>query len=138
MNKEVLRLALKLLSKRDYFSAELKNKLIKKGYSPDEIDTVLSYLKDKGYINDEKLSEYLYQKLKEKGKSSLYIKKKFFSKGVQPPEFSYEDELETAYRLLKEKFKKEKKFDTVVKFLKNRGFSFSVSIDAANKFLEEE
>ncbi|WP_457622352.1 regulatory protein RecX [Persephonella sp.] len=138
MRKEALSYAFKLLSKRDYFSSELKDKLIKKGFDSEEANSIVQYLEDKGYINDLELRERLSNVLKEKGKSPLYIKKKFYSKGIEPPEISYQDEYDIAYDLLKRKYKKEKQFHTVVKFLKNRGFSYSVIIDVANKFLEEE
>ncbi|ACO04903.1 MAG TPA: regulatory protein RecX [Persephonella sp.] len=138
MKREALSYAFKLLSKRDYFSSELKDKLVKKGFDPEESDQVVQYLVQKGYLDDQKLKERLSSLLKEKGKSPIYIKKKFYSKGVEPPEISYDEEFETAYNLLKKKYKKEKQFHTVVKFLKNRGFSYSVIIDVANKFLEEE
>ncbi|WP_457640357.1 regulatory protein RecX [Persephonella sp.] len=138
MNRKVLSYAFKLLSKKDYFKAELKDKLIRKGFDQEEVEEVIFYLEKNGYIDDIKLKERYKEILLEKGKSPLYIKKKLYSKGVNSPEISYEEEFQTAYNLLKTKYRKEKEFNTVVKFLKNRGFSCSVIMEVVNKFLEEE
>lgn len=138
MKKEVISYAFKLLSKRDYFSSELKDKLLRKGFDPEDIKKVIDYLIKEKYIDDAKLKERYIRVLKEKGKSPIYIKRKLYLKGVEPPDISYDEEFDTAYNLLKTKYKKEKQFNTVVKFLKNRGFSYSIIIEVANKFLEEE
>ncbi len=138
MKKEIISYAFKLLSKRDYFSSELKDKLLRKGFDPEDIKKVIDYLIKEKYIDDAKLKERYIRVLKEKGKSPIYIKRKLYLKGVEPPDISYDEEFDTAYNLLKTKYKKEKQFNTVVKFLKNRGFSYSIIIEVANKFLEEE
>ena len=129
--------ALKLLSKRDFFENEISKKLSQKGFSEKDIEETVFYLKKKHLINDTELLERLKEKAIEKGKSSAYIKRKLFSKGVDA-ELSYEEELQSAMNLLKNKYKGEKEFYNIVKFLKNRGFSFSVIQEAANKFLNGE
>ena len=138
MQNEILKEALKLLSKRDYFSLELKSKLIKKGYSSEEIDPVIEYLKKENYINDEQLKERYKELAIEKGKSKLALKKKLYKKGVSPDiNLSYEEEVKSALNLLQRKYKKEKDFISVVKYLTNRGFSYTVAKDAAEEFLKE-
>lgn len=129
--------ALKLLAKKDYFESEIRRKLSQKGFSEEEIEETVIYLKKQHLINDDKLLERVKEKAIEKGKSSTYIKRKLFSKGVSI-EISYEEELKSAMNLLKNKYKREKRFYDIVKFLKNRGFSYSVIQEAANKFLDEE
>jgi len=62
--------ALKLLSKRDHFKEELKQKLLKKGFDKEKIEEVLAYLKQQNLLNDEKLKERLKEKSINKGKSS--------------------------------------------------------------------
>jgi regulatory protein len=130
--------ALKLLSKRDYFEEELKQKLLKKGFDEEKIEEVLTYLKQQNLLNDEKLKERLKEKSINKGESSLKIKQKIYRKTGEFIEISEDEELESAINLLKRSFKKEKTFENVVKFLKNRGFRYSVISKAANKFLNEE
>ncbi len=130
--------ALKLLSKRDYFEAELRRKLSLKGFSEEEIQKTIEYLKEQKLLDDKKLLERYKEVNLQKGKSPLSIKNKLYRKGVTDIDFSYEEELESALYLLKFKYKKEKKYADIVKFLKNRGFSYSVIQEAANKFLDGE
>jgi len=130
--------ALKLLSKRDYFEAELRKKLSLKGFNQDEIHKTIEYLKGQKLIDDKKLLERYKQVNLQKGKSPLSIKNKLYRKGITQVDFSYEEELESALYLLRFKYKKEKSYVDIVKFLKNRGFSYSVIQEAANKFLDGE
>ncbi len=127
--------AFKLLSKRDYFSKELKNKLIQKGFKENEVEEVIKYLQKEGYLDDQKLLERYKELSIQKGESPLKLKSKLYRKGITDIEFSYEEELEAALTLLENKFKKEKNYPNVVKFLKNRGFSYSVIQEAVKKFL---
>jgi regulatory protein len=130
--------ALRLLSKRDYFEEELRRKLFLKGFPEEEIDRTVEYLKKENLINDEKLTERYKEINLQKGKSPLYIKSKLYKKGIKDVDFSYEEELDAALYLLKFKYKKEKKYPDIVKFLKNRGFSYPVIQEAVNKFLNGE
>lgn len=138
MNSRIKSYALKLLSKRDYFEEELKQKLLKKGFDKEKIGEVLAYLKQQNLLNDEKLKERFKEKSINKGKSSLKIKQKIYQKTGEFIEISEDEELESAINLLKRSFKKEKTFENVVKFLKNRGFRYSVISKATSKFLNEE
>jgi regulatory protein len=70
--------ALKLLSKRDYFEEELKQKLLKKGFDKEKIEEVLEYLKQQNLLNDEKLKERFKEKSINKGESSLKIKQRIY------------------------------------------------------------
>jgi regulatory protein len=127
------------LSKRDYFKEELKNKLLSKGYGEAEVNEVINYLEKNGYINDEELFKRYREKYLEKGYSPLKLKSKLVSKGYSGfnnQEFSFEEELQSALNRLS-KYKKEKDFYSVVKYLVNRGFSYSVAKEAANIFLNE-
>jgi len=127
--------AFKLLSKRDYFSEELKRKLIQKGFPEKEVEETILYLKKEGYLDDKKLLERYKELSIQKGESSIKLRAKLYRKGVTDLEFSYDEELEAALNLLQNKFKKEKNYPNVVKFLKNRGFSYSVIQEAVKKFL---
>ncbi|WP_281340809.1 RecX family transcriptional regulator [Sulfurihydrogenibium sp. YO3AOP1] len=102
------------------------------------MEEVLAYLKQQNLLNDEKLKERLKEKSINKGKSSLKINQKIYQKTGEFIEISEDEELEAAINLLKRSFKKEKTFENVVKFLKNRGFRYSVISKVTNKFLNEE
>ncbi|SNZ06339.1 regulatory protein [Persephonella hydrogeniphila] len=130
--------ALRLLSKRDYFEEELRRKLLQKGFQEEDIHQVIEYLKKENLINDDKLLERYKEINLQKGKSPLYIKNKLYRKGVKNIDFSYEEELDAALYLLKFKFRREKNYTDIVKFLRNRGFSYTVIQEAANKFLNGE
>ena len=136
--KKIKSVALRLLAKRDYYRQELKQKLLQKGFDENQIDKVLDELEEKGYINDDKLIHRHKELSIQKGKSPLYLRKKLYQKGISQIDFTYEEELEAALNLLQNKYKKQKNFYDVVKFLKNRGFSYGVIQEAANKFLNEE
>ncbi len=139
METKIKAYAFKLLSKRDYFSEEMRKALLKKGFSEDKVDRVVNYLIKEGYINDSKLIERIKEKALEKGKSPLYLKKKLYEKGVKADvNFSFEEELKSALNLLRNKYKKEKSYPEIVKFLKYRGFSYSVIQEACEIFLKEE
>ncbi len=139
MDRKIKAFAFKLLAKRDYFSQELKRKLISKGFKIEDVEEVVEYLVKEGYINDEKLKERMKEKAIEKGKSPLYLKKKLYQKGISDSiEFSFEEELESALHLLRNKYKKGKNYKEIVKFLKYRGFSYDVIQEAYKKYLEEE
>lgn len=72
-----------------------------------------------------------------KGYSSIKFKLKLYSKGyIIDDEFSYEEELKSALNSLK-KYKKEKDFYSIVKYLINRGFGYQVAKEATNIFLNE-
>ncbi|HHG74792.1 MAG TPA: regulatory protein RecX [Persephonella sp.] len=130
--------ALKLLSKRDYFEPELRSKLLLKGFTEEEIQKTIEYLKDQKLLDDRKLLERYKEINLQKGKSPLSIKNKLYRKGITDVEFSFEEELKSALHLLNFKYKKEKNYADIVKFLKNRGFSYSVIQEAVNKFLDGE
>jgi regulatory protein len=138
-NRNIKSYVFKLLSKRDYFSSELKNILLKKGFSEEEINHIIEYLKRNGYIDDEKLKERFIEKYLEKGKSFVYIKNKLYQKGITDEiKISFEDELNAALNLLRFKYRKSKDFKEVVKFLSYRGFSYDVISEAYRIFTEEE
>ena len=127
----------KLLSRRDYSEKEIREKLLKKGFSEEIVERVVEYLKEEGYINDIELGERLKELAIERGKSKLYLKKKLYQKGISNIEISYDEELKAAVNLLKKKYKKEKDYRKVLKFLINRGFSYGVASEAAKEFIEE-
>ncbi len=115
---------------------ELKNKLFQKGFSKEEIEDIVAFLEEEGYINDEKLA-YRYKELSiEKGESPLKLKSKLYKKGVTV-DFSYEEEFQSALNRLK-KYTGSKDFKSIVKYFLNRGFSYSVASDVAKKCLNGE
>ncbi len=126
-----------LLSKRDYFKDELKQKLLKKGFDKEQVENVLSYLEDKGYINDAKLKERQKELTIKKGESPLKLKSKLYRKGVKDLQidFSEEEIFQAAVERVK-KYKKEKEFKKVVSYLINRGFPYSIASKVAKMYIQ--
>lgn len=60
--KEVYNKAMAMLGRRDYSTAELTEKLMQKGFSEEDCQTVLAYLTEKGYVNDRRYGERLIEK----------------------------------------------------------------------------
>ncbi|WP_297888487.1 regulatory protein RecX [Sulfurihydrogenibium sp.] len=138
MDSKIKSYVYKLLSKKDYFEEELIEKLKRKGFKEEEIVKIIDDLKKQGLINDEKLKERYKELSINKGKSFAKLKNKLYQKGITDIDISEEEELQAALNLLKRSFKKEKTYENVVKFLKNRGFRYSVIKKATEIILKEE
>ena len=138
MDSNVKSYAYKLLSKKDYFKEELKNKLLRKGFEESQVEEVINHLESQGLLNDEKLKERYKEVYINKGKSYLKLRNSLYRKGITEVELSEDEELKSALNLLKKSFKKEKTFENMVKFLKNRGFRYSVIKKAVEIMLKEE
>ncbi|MFN4307323.1 regulatory protein RecX [Sulfurihydrogenibium azorense] len=138
MDSKVKSYAYKLLSKKDYFKEELKNKLLRKGFEESQVDEVIKHLENQGLLNDEKLKERYKEIYINKGKSYLKLRNSLYRKGITEIDLSEDEELNSALNLLKKSFKKEKTFENMVKFLKNRGFRYSVIKKAIEIMLKEE
>jgi SOS response regulatory protein OraA/RecX len=81
---ECLSYALKLLSRREYFEAEIAC-CLKKKYTEEEADAALSELKRLDFIDDKRLLENFIHWQTEKGHGELYIRRKLSAKGVDYP-----------------------------------------------------
>ncbi|MCI5052412.1 MAG: recombination regulator RecX [Simkaniaceae bacterium] len=57
MKKKILLVAYNILSRRNYSSKELKEKLQRKSYTEEEIAPLMERLKQQGYIDDQALME---------------------------------------------------------------------------------
>ena len=138
MDSNIKSYVYKLLTKRDYFEKELIEKLKRKGFEEKDILKVIEDLKQQGLIDDEKLKERYKEIYISKGKSYAKLKTKLYQKGILDLEISEDEELQAALNLLKKSFRKEKTYENVVKFLKNRGFRFVVIQKATREFLKED
>ena len=76
--------ALKLLDYQDRTSSELRDKLIKKGFSEDAVDEVVSSYEESGLVNDERYARLYAQSKLSAGKGSRWIKQKLREKGISP------------------------------------------------------
>jgi regulatory protein len=130
-----IELAVRALSLRSYSQQEISDKL-KKRQCPEEIITqVLSYLNERGYLNDAALAEMVFRKMSQTrkyGRSGILLKLR--QRGISElvigqitQDFDPNQELEIALNLVKNKFKRPIDCDRarICRFLANRGFSGS-------------
>ena len=101
MNKEAYSYSIKLLSKRDYSSFKLKQKLIARDYKESEITETINALRDKKFINDKNYALSRAKSFATKGLSNNFLIKK-----LEQAELYLDDEevntLRADYNLLEE------------------------------------
>ncbi len=149
-NKNAFSTALSLLSRRAYFSFELRNKLIEKGFTPDETQEVLDRCIDSLMINDDQVYKYFiadWQNRKRKGVVAL----KYRLMNIGSSKSVAQDMINKYYDENKEKenikewigFKRKNSHQVastneekakIHRFLQQRGFSFNTY----RKELEED
>ncbi len=75
--------ALRMLSRREHSVRELKDKLLRKGYSEKNIDSVLEILIRDNFLNDERFTElYVRQNFELRKRSPKAIKYNLFKLGI--------------------------------------------------------
>lgn len=52
MDKQIKQYVIRVLAKRSMLSAELRDKLVRKGFAQSEIDEVITYCQERGYLDD--------------------------------------------------------------------------------------
>ena len=105
-NNKLLEYAYKLLSKKEYSSYSLKEKLVLKGASEIEANEIVNHLIEKGYLNDDKLLSDIISrdntKLYGKYKILIQLKKYHLVTSDLNDRFPEEIELEKAKQLVDE------------------------------------
>ncbi len=140
MNKELLNYALRLFNRKDYTEKEIRDKLLKKSQSEDEIDEVIEYLKEKRFIDDVRYTQnYLYFRLK-RGYGKRRVVHELLRKGIAEDLIdrvltSEDENAEEVFlkklKLLEGKRNKRKKmFD----FMYRRGFNSDKIVELLNKY----
>lgn len=79
---EIENAAVRYLSRRDYSSGELRDKLKKKGFASHAVDQVLAALVERGWIDDERFARAQSEILVRKGWGPLQISRKLQHHGV--------------------------------------------------------
>jgi len=142
LNIDCLNYSLKLLSRKDYFSKELKMKLIEKGYNSDDIDEVITHLIKEKFIDDESLIERKINYLQNKGWGEFKIYQYLIQKGISK-EFikdslkNYLDSELEIKNIIKYS-KKKKEFDKKVRYLISKGFRESLVLKILGKKEDEK
>lgn len=128
-----LDIAIRILSARSYSENEIRERLSTHGFDLEAINTTVSYLTDRGYLNDMDLCQSLVTKLQKSNKYSIRaIAAKLKQRGLKPDiiqdclcQIEPQSELSIAMRLVKARYKNLSITDyaKVARFLANRGFS---------------
>ncbi|GAB6183374.1 regulatory protein RecX [Thermodesulfovibrio hydrogeniphilus] len=139
---DALKIALRLLSLRDRTEAELREKLQRKGFGEKDIKDTIEYLKQKGFVDDEKFIQRAEKIAEDRLLGEMGLRIYFIRKGIDKEKLEKLpniDEFSIAKRLLQRKhhlFKDvtpDKKRAKITGFLLRRGFSW----DTINKCLNE-
>jgi regulatory protein len=143
-NNELLQTAFYILSRRAYSERELRQKLSKKYCDKDQIDEVVCYLYERGYLNDTALCNMLIRKYINCGKyGKRAIINKISQRGIangmiREAMAAYNfDELSEAISLIEKLLNKScMQLDKIKigRFLINRGFDYSTIMQAFEHF----
>ena len=132
--------ALRLLAKRDYFTAEMRKRLKDKKLSQRAVDHALEKCHALGYLDDERLTSLYASSLKRKGKGPRYIAQKLKERLGYLPNIPRdpEEEREAIVQLLKRRFSHlsrdgEKEKAKAVRFLLGRGFELGEIVQEVKK-----
>lgn len=135
-----------LLNKRDYSSAELKEKLASDGYSIETTDALIAAAVSGGAVNDARFADVFIRSKIYAGWGRQKIERELSRKGVEAesipgwPEEYFEEgsELERARELASRRRPTGKNdFQKTVRYLCNKGFSMNIAIDAAKSALDQ-
>ncbi len=146
-----LRYAYRLLSYRDRSEKELRGRFQKKGFSEDDIESVISRLREKGFINDRSLALSLKKsaedvKLLGTMGTRWFLHRRGIAENIidDVVEENESEESERAYRLVEKKMRSMQRFsaDEVKKklwrFLMSKGYSFDTIRKTLKSFKMEE
>ncbi len=134
LEQDCIATALRLLAIREHSRLELKNKLRKRDYTEEEIQSVLCELQEKNLQSNERFAEAYIHSRQQKGFGLNLIKKELQERGVEKEliarftETLRDKESKRAKLQLKKKFGQMKPADYAeqvrqMRFLQSRGFS---------------
>ncbi len=121
-DKEVKKIALRLLSIRSYSSAELRKKLNPRGFSEEEVEWAIAECTRLGFLNDVEEAARRTERFKRKGYGPALIAFKMKSSGLKEIRLSVEEQKETIRALLKKEAWKKKDRIKKIAALQRRGF----------------
>lgn len=119
------KVALRLLSLKCHSSSDLRKKLIRRGFSPEEIEPLLEKYQRLGYLNDNDLAERRTEAYQKRGYGPRWIAGKLREQGLRPSSYSLEDQKAAIARLVKTAPFLRKKPSQQIAALQRRGFDLS-------------
>ncbi|MCM8830407.1 MAG: RecX family transcriptional regulator [Candidatus Omnitrophica bacterium] len=139
-NKKLYNKALKLLSRKSYSEAELREK-ISGEVEEEDIEEVIEECKKQHYLDDRALAEYLVDRNLKRTKGFWYIisaleKRKIKEEVIEDIKnnFNFEAEYKKAEEFVR-KNRRKKDISSILFSLKSKGFSYPVINRIARKYL---
>ena len=131
--------ACRLLARRDYFTEEMRQKIIAKGATAEEAAVAIEKLNKFKYLDDSKVLRKYILEISAKGKGINYLKQKLYEKGCSAllssfdlSEFyPFEEECTAAEKALSKLGECEK--EKLVSKLVSRGFSIAAALETVKK-----
>ncbi len=134
MNKpDCINFALKILANKSYSIYQIKQKLLNKQYSVNEIDSAIGYLTQRGYISDHKFAKNLFNKYYNSPKYGYYkIRAKLLECGLEPDivnntlaDYNFQDDYKRALILLQKNGMLAADQQKIARMLYSKGFNSS-------------
>lgn len=125
-------IAIEALAKSDHLSLTLRQKLLAKGFSVQEVEVAIEQLSEWGLLNDESTAENWARRASEHaGKGRLKIVSELVARGVELEVaeclsmnvLSEEDERRRAQTILNSRFGPKDRPDKAARYLASRGFA---------------
>jgi len=127
------KIALRLLSLKSYSTCELRKKLIRRGFDPQEIEPVLEKYQRLGFLNDKDLAERRLETFKRKGYGPHRVAGKFKQQGLKASSYTSDEQKEAILRLLKTPIFVRKDRNKQIAALQRRGFDLEVIFEVMNR-----
>ena len=143
--------AVRILTYRDHFKFELKQKLRQRGFAGEVVDAVIAECEHLNYIDDIRTADVFISQLKRKRFGIRHIRLALKKKGLSGTviervlleNYTEAEEHEGAAKLLEKKMKTfnreadlKKRRDKIYRFLYSRGFNKDVISDLLRNFLK--
>jgi SOS response regulatory protein OraA/RecX len=120
------KVVLRLLSLKSYSTYELRKKLVRKGFEPQEVEIVLEKFQKLGFLNDQDLAERRVEAYKRRGYGPHRIAGKFKQQGLKPSSYCPQEQKEIILRLLNSPAFLRKDRNKKIAALQRRGFDLEI------------
>lgn len=135
-----------MLSRRDHAEGEVRDKLARYGFRPEEIESAIARASEMRFINDVRFAGYFIEERKRRGWGRRKIVRELVQRGVCLEElegypeafFDDEDDLDRARAILQRKrIPDGRAFEKLVRHLMGKGFSYSTAATAVRAHLND-
>jgi len=146
-NKAAFAYAIRLLGRREYCEAEVRNKFRQREYPPDCVEHVISQLKDGGYLSEERFAAGFLSSRLRKGEAPWLAARKAQQKGVKDFAIQHAlDEIQTTFDSLSAccslldrrdphglRFEDERVWQRQARYLRNKGYDAATILRCLNE-----